>query len=161
MPAANRRQELETLLSQRILVLDGAMGTMLQAERLEETDFRGARLRDHPTELTGNNDLLVLTRPDAVEKVHHAYCAAGADLIETDTFGATRIAQAEYGVGDLAAEINLSIIIFSWPRHILQSVQTVLHGVSRIDSWFSTCPTLRSVVSWRPYGGRYWALCHF
>ncbi len=107
MPAPNRRQELEKLLSQRILVLDGAMGTMLQAERLEEADFRGKRLRGHATELKGNNDLLVLTRPGAVEKVHHAYCAAGADLIETDTFGATRIAQADYGVEELAPEINL------------------------------------------------------
>jgi 5-methyltetrahydrofolate--homocysteine methyltransferase len=107
MPAPNRRQELEKLLSQRILVLDGAMGTMLQAQRLEEADFRGTRLRGHATDLKGNNDLLVLTRPDAVEKVHHAYCAAGADLIETDTFGATRIAQGDYGVEDLALEINL------------------------------------------------------
>jgi 5-methyltetrahydrofolate--homocysteine methyltransferase len=107
MPVPNRRQELEKLLSQRILVLDGAMGTMLQAQRLEEEDFRGTRLLEHPTELKGNNDLLVLTRPEAVERVHDAYCAAGADLIETDSFGATRIAQADYGVGDLAREMNV------------------------------------------------------
>jgi 5-methyltetrahydrofolate--homocysteine methyltransferase len=107
MPAPNRRQELERLLSQRILVLDGAMGTMLQAEALQEADFRGERFRDHPRELTGDNEVLVLTRPEVVRKIHDAYCAAGADIIETNSFGATRVAQADYGLEEAVPEINL------------------------------------------------------
>ena len=101
MPESDLRARLEAQLRERILILDGAMGTMLQAEELEEADFRGDRLRDHPSDLKGNNELLVLTRPEVVEKVHHAYCAAGADIFETNTFGSTRIAQADYGTEDL------------------------------------------------------------
>jgi 5-methyltetrahydrofolate--homocysteine methyltransferase len=108
MPAPSRREALEKLLSQRILVLDGAMGTMLQAEGLQETDFRGARFRDHPRDLQGDNEVLVLTRPDLVRKIHHAYCEAGADLIETNTFGATRVAQADYALQQAVPELNRS-----------------------------------------------------
>ena len=104
--AANVRQQLERLLAQRILVLDGAMGTMLQAEGLTEADFRGERLADHPTDLKGDNELLVLTRPDVIESVHDRYCAAGADIIETNTFGATSVAQADYGTQALVPELN-------------------------------------------------------
>ena len=93
MPASSRRAQLEALLAERILVLDGAMGTMLQAAQLGEADFRGERFAGHPRELRGDNELLVLTRPYAVSRIHHAYLAAGADLIETNSFGATRIAQ--------------------------------------------------------------------
>jgi len=106
MHAPDRRAQLEQLLAERILVIDGAMGTMLQQKKLEEADFRGARFADHGRDLAGNNDLLVLTRPDAVREIHEAYLAAGADLIETNTFSATRIAQADYGMEDCAAEIN-------------------------------------------------------
>jgi len=86
----------------RILVIDGAMGTMIQRCRLTEADFRGARFADHPRELRGNTDLLVLTQPDIVRDVHEQYLAAGADIIETNTFTATAIAQADYGLERLA-----------------------------------------------------------
>ncbi|MHB8891030.1 MAG: methionine synthase [Candidatus Limnocylindrales bacterium] len=97
---------LPELLRERILVLDGAMGTMLQRHRFTEEDFRGERFADHPKDLRGNNDLLCLTRPEAVRAVHAAYLAAGADLVSTNSFTATRIAQADYGLEHVAREIN-------------------------------------------------------
>src|SRR5512134_884580 len=97
---------LEALLQERILVIDGAMGTMIQAEGLGEAEFRGERFRDHPRDLKGDNEILVLTRPELIERIHEAYCAAGADILETNTFGATRIAQGDYGTEALAREIN-------------------------------------------------------
>jgi 5-methyltetrahydrofolate--homocysteine methyltransferase len=100
------RRQLESLLDARILVLDGAMGTMVQQAGLQEADFRGRRLADHPRELTGNYDVLVLTRPDVIEGIHDAYLEAGADIIETDTFSATRVSQADYGTEGLAGEMN-------------------------------------------------------
>jgi 5-methyltetrahydrofolate--homocysteine methyltransferase len=87
-------------------VIDGAMGTMIQARGLAEADFRGERFRDHPSDLRGDNEILVLTRPDVIRAIHDAYLAAGADLIETNTFGATRIAQADYGMQALVPELN-------------------------------------------------------
>ena len=99
---------LERALQQRILVLDGAMGTMIQAEGLEEEDYRGARFGDHVADLKGNNDLLTLTRPDVIAGIHRAYLEAGADIIETNTFNSTAIAQEDYQLGDLAAELNLA-----------------------------------------------------
>ena len=98
---------LHQLLAQRILILDGAMGTMIQRRGLGEQDFRGERLRAHPADLKGNNDLLILTRPDVVGDIHREYLAAGADIIETNTFSSTRIAQADYGLESLAYELNL------------------------------------------------------
>jgi 5-methyltetrahydrofolate--homocysteine methyltransferase len=97
---------LPALLRERILVLDGTMGTMLQRHRFTEEDFRGARFADHPKDLRGNNDLLCLTRPDAVRAMHAAYLQAGADLVSTNSFTATRIAQADYGLEHRAREIN-------------------------------------------------------
>jgi 5-methyltetrahydrofolate--homocysteine methyltransferase len=88
-------------------VLDGATGTLIQRYGLSEVDFRGERFRDHPCDVRGNNDLLALTRPDVVRAVHDAYLAAGADIITTDTFAATRIAQADYGLEDVAYEIHV------------------------------------------------------
>jgi 5-methyltetrahydrofolate--homocysteine methyltransferase len=102
----DRSAQLRRLLAERILVLDGAMGTMIQARGLAEADFRGERFRDHPRDLRGDNELLVLTRPDVVRGIHDAYLEAGADLIETNTFGATRVAQADYAMGELVVEIN-------------------------------------------------------
>jgi 5-methyltetrahydrofolate--homocysteine methyltransferase len=101
------RAVLEGLLEERILILDGAMGTMLQGYRLGEADFRGEELRDHPKDLKGNNDLLTLTRPDLVGAVHRAYLDAGADILETNTFTATSIAQADYGLEAHVRRINL------------------------------------------------------
>ncbi|MCC6623287.1 MAG: methionine synthase, partial [Deltaproteobacteria bacterium] len=99
---------LEALLDQRILVLDGAMGTMLQRHGLVEADYRGQRFATHLKDLRGNSDILNLTRPDVVRGVHAAYLAAGADMVETNTFTATAIAQADYDLSELAYEINLA-----------------------------------------------------
>ena len=89
------RHQLEALLAERILVLDGAMGTMIQRHSLTEADFRGDRFAAHPKELRGNNDLLTLTRPDVISEIHHQYLEAGSDIIETNTFSGTAIAQAD------------------------------------------------------------------
>ena len=98
---------LERLLAERILVLDGAMGTMIQRRKLTEADFRGDRFRAHSHDLKGNNDVLVLTRPDVVEAIHAEYLDAGADIIETNTFSSTAVSQADYGLEALAYELNL------------------------------------------------------
>ncbi len=103
---ATRMERLPALLRERILVLDGAMGTMVQRYQLSEADFRGERFADHPKDLRGDTDLLCLTRPDVVREIHAAYLAAGADIISTNSFTATRIAQADYGLSDVAGEMN-------------------------------------------------------
>jgi 5-methyltetrahydrofolate--homocysteine methyltransferase len=103
----DRTAELTRLLRARILVLDGAMGTMIQQCRLSEHDFRG-RFHDHPHDLAGDNDILSLTQPSTVQSIHDAYFGAGADIIETNTFSATRIAQADYRMEDEARAINES-----------------------------------------------------
>ena len=97
---------LHQQLAQRIMVLDGAMGTMIQSYRLEEEDYRGSRFADWPCDLKGNNDLLVLSKPDVIREIHDAYLAAGADILETNTFNATSIAMADYQMESLSAEIN-------------------------------------------------------
>ena len=102
-----RLTALNDALRQRILILDGGMGTMIQSYRLEETDFRGERFADWPRDLKGNNDLLILTRPDAIAAIEKAYLDAGADIIETNTFNSTRVSQADYGMEELAYELNL------------------------------------------------------
>ena len=93
-------------LRQRILILDGAMGTMIQAEKLKEADFRGDRFKDHPSDLAGNNDLLTLTRPDVISRIHLAYLAAGADIVETNTFNSTSVSQSDYGLQSVVRELN-------------------------------------------------------
>jgi 5-methyltetrahydrofolate--homocysteine methyltransferase len=103
----DRTPELAALLARRILILDGAMGTMVQQHRLTEADYRGQRFADSAKDLKGNNDLLVLTRPDVIGGIHRQYLEAGADIIETCTFNGTRVSQAEYGLADLAFEINV------------------------------------------------------
>ena len=103
-----RGQALPELLARRIVILDGAMGTMIQRLRLTEADYRGQRFREHPKDLKNNGELLSLTRPDIIRDIHEGYLAAGADIIETNTFGATRIAQDDYALGELAAEMNLA-----------------------------------------------------
>ncbi len=100
--------KLRALLDERILVIDGAMGTMLQRYRLDEADYRKNGRESHPTDLKGNSDLLSLSRPDVVREIHDAYFAAGADIVETNTFTATSIAQAEYGLSHLAYEMNVA-----------------------------------------------------
>src|SRR3979490_2756593 len=101
------KRALDDLLSRRILVLDGAMGTMVQRYQLTEADFRGERFRNHPRDLRGNNDVLVLTRPDVISAIHRQYLEAGADIIETNTFSGTRIAQGDYALEPPVYEINL------------------------------------------------------
>ena len=98
---------LKQLLGQRVLVLDGGMGTMVQGFNLTEQDFRGERFQHHAVDLKGNNDLLVLTRPDVIKSIHMEYLRSGADIVETNTFNATRIAQADYKLEDVAREINI------------------------------------------------------
>ncbi|MBI5923006.1 MAG: methionine synthase [Betaproteobacteria bacterium] len=105
---ADRSQELRALLSRRILILDGAMGTMIQRERLGEADYRGERFAAHGKDLKGNNDLLSLTRPALIQAIHAEYLAAGADIIETNTFNATAISQADYGLEGIVHELNLA-----------------------------------------------------
>ncbi len=107
MTRAQRLALLPDLLARRILVLDGAMGTMLQRHRLTEPDFRGERFAEHPRDLKGNNDLLSITQRDIVGGVHAAYLEAGADILETNTFNSTRVAMADYGMEHLAYELNV------------------------------------------------------
>lgn len=95
-------------LQERILVIDGAMGTMIQRHRLSEEDYRGERFRDWPSDLKGNNDLLNLTQPEIIIGIHGQYLDAGADIIETNTFSSTRIAMADYGMQSLAYELNVA-----------------------------------------------------
>ncbi|SDS13318.1 methionine synthase (B12-dependent) [Halopseudomonas litoralis] len=102
-----RLTALNEALRQRILILDGGMGTMIQSYRLEEADFRGERFADWHRDLKGNNDLLILTRPDAIAAMEKAYLDAGADIIETNTFNSTRVSQGDYGMEELAYELNL------------------------------------------------------
>ena len=99
-------EQISELLRQRILLLDGATGTMLQSYQLGESDFRGERFLSWPCDLKGNNDLLSLTRPDIIKEVHEAYLEVGADIIETNTFNATTIAMADYQMESISAEIN-------------------------------------------------------
>ena len=102
-----RGAALPALLASRILILDGAMGTMIQRYKLDETAYRGERFKDYPRDIKGNNELLSLTQPQIISEIHEQYLAAGADIIETNTFGATTVAQDDYGMGDLAVEMNV------------------------------------------------------
>jgi 5-methyltetrahydrofolate--homocysteine methyltransferase len=98
--------KIQDILKERIMVLDGAMGTMIQRYTLEETDFRGDRFKDHPFTLKGNNDILSITRPDIIKAIHKEYLEAGADIIETNTFSGTSIAQADYHLEDAVYDLN-------------------------------------------------------
>ncbi len=104
----DKEAQLKQILQERVLVMDGAMGTMIQRHGLKEEDYRGDRFRDHPLSQKGNNDLLVLTRPEIIREIHEQYLLAGADMIETDTFNANRISLADYGMEELVYEINLT-----------------------------------------------------
>jgi 5-methyltetrahydrofolate--homocysteine methyltransferase len=98
--------KIEDILKERILVIDGAMGTMIQRYKLEEADFRGERFKDHDFPLKGNNDILSITRPDIIKAIHRQYLEAGADIIETNTFSGTTIAQADYHLEDAVYDLN-------------------------------------------------------
>jgi 5-methyltetrahydrofolate--homocysteine methyltransferase len=103
-----RAAALPQILQQRIVILDGAMGTMIQRYKLSEADYRGERFKDHGKDLKGNNDLLQISKPEVISEIHEQYLAAGADIVETNTFSATRVAQDDYGLGGAAREINLA-----------------------------------------------------
>ncbi|WP_237065163.1 methionine synthase [Microbulbifer guangxiensis] len=103
---SDRLQQLHAALADRILILDGAMGTMIQRQKLQEADYRGERFADHAGDLKGNNDLLSITQPALIERLHREYLDAGADIIETNTFNATRLSQADYDLEDLVPELN-------------------------------------------------------
>ncbi|MBC7991728.1 MAG: homocysteine S-methyltransferase family protein [Rhizobacter sp.] len=106
--AYTRAAALPEILQSRIAILDGAMGTMIQRYRLSEADYRGERFKDHTKDLKGNNELLQFTRPDVISEIHEQYLAAGADLIETNTFGATTVAQEDYKLAHVAREMNVA-----------------------------------------------------
>ncbi|MEP3655284.1 MAG: homocysteine S-methyltransferase family protein [Litorimonas sp.] len=138
--------EITAASADRILMLDGAMGTMLQKKQLEEDDFRGTRFADWPSPLKGNNDLLVLTKPEAVRSVHDAFLAAGADLIETNSFNATSISQDDYGMADLAPEIALAAAKVAraaadaWTEKTPEKPRAVLGSVGPMNKTLSISP---------------------
>jgi 5-methyltetrahydrofolate--homocysteine methyltransferase len=108
MTRKDRIAALQLEVRERILILDGAMGTMIQRHRLDEAGYRGARFKDHARDLKGNNDLLVLSQPEIIAAIHDAYLEAGADIIETNTFNAQAISQSDYGLEDIAYEVNVA-----------------------------------------------------
>ena len=142
----SRWDQITAASANRILMLDGAMGTMLQKQQLEEEDFRGERFKDWPSPLKGNNDLLVLTKPEAVRSVHDAFLAAGADLIETNSFNATSISQDDYGMSDLAPEIALASaklareIADEWTAKTPDKPRAVLGSVGPMNKTLSISP---------------------
>jgi 5-methyltetrahydrofolate--homocysteine methyltransferase len=110
LPESQSFAELRELFARRIAVLDGAMGSMVQTYGLEEAAFRGEQFKAHPHDLKGNNDLLCLTRPDIIEEIHFNYFAAGADMVETNTFSSTSIGQADYHLEPIVRELNLAAV---------------------------------------------------
>src|SRR6185295_8428591 len=108
MSTESIEQTLRRLLAERILLLDGAMGTMIQRHKLGEADYRGARFKDHGVDLKGDNDLLVLTKPDVIAGIHDGYLAAGCDIIETNSFNANSVAQADYKLESIVYELNVA-----------------------------------------------------
>jgi len=108
MNASSRVKLLEELLARRILLLDGAMGTMIQSHKLNEADYRGKRFADFPHDLKGNNDLLTLTQPQIIRSIHEAYLEAGSDIIETNTFNSTAASMSDYHMQDLVYELNFA-----------------------------------------------------
>ena len=104
----SRTELLKSLLASRIVLLDGAMGTMIQSHKLTEADYRGARFADFPHDLRGNNDLLTLTQPQVIRSIHEAYLEAGADIVETNTFNSNAASMADYHMQDLVYELNFA-----------------------------------------------------
>ena len=104
----NRSKQLQDALSERILVLDGAMGTMIQSYKFEEEDFRGEQFKDKNNAIKGNNDILAITKPDVIRDIHKEFLEAGADIIETNSFNATSISQADYQMEDVVYDLNVA-----------------------------------------------------
>jgi 5-methyltetrahydrofolate--homocysteine methyltransferase len=145
---ATSEQRLRDALQQRVLILDGAMGTMIQRYKLTENDFRGERFKDHPRDLRGNSDLLVLTRPDVIGAIHREYLEAGADIIETNTFTSTAIAQADYGLESLAYEFNRAgaaiarAVVDEWNAHHPQALRLVAGSMGPMNRTLSMSPNV-------------------
>lgn len=137
---------IEAAIQTRVVMLDGAMGTMLQKQNLTEDDFRGERFVDWPSPLKGNNDLLVLTKPEAVASVHDAFLAAGADMIETNSFNATTISQADYDMSDLASEIARASALLAkeradaWTAKTPEKPRVVLGSIGPMNKTLSISP---------------------
>ena len=126
---SSKVEQLRAQLNERILVLDGGMGTMIQSYRLNEADFRGERFADWPCDLKGNNDLLVLSKPEVIAAIHNAYFEAGADIIETNTFNSTTIAMADYQMESLSARPTA--------RRLFLRTSTIRHSAtSLLTSWW-------------------------
>src|SRR6056297_1754599 len=110
LPKSPTQKQLEEILSERILLLDGAMGSLIFAEKLTEEGYRGEKFADHPCDLRNSNDTLVLTQPEIIEKIHRQYLDAGSDIIETNTFNANTISLGEYQLQDYTREINKTAV---------------------------------------------------
>ena len=153
--------QLSAILAERTLVIDGAMGTLIQAHQLTEADYRGELFADHHSDLKGDNDLLSLTRPELIRDIHRDYLAAGADLVCTNTFNATRISQADYGLEDHCYEINRASaalpevipdsnhrrtkLLFACFVMPTPSATSVAHADARCDRIAETSPRNRDV----------------
>lgn len=127
--ASAKADSLRRLFAGKIVVLDGAMGSMIQTYKLTEADFRGTAFKSHPHDLQGNNDLLALTRPDVIEQIHADYFAAGSDMVETNTFSSTSIAQADYRLEPRVREINLAAVACA--RRAAQKAEAATPGRRR------------------------------
>ena len=142
--------QLDQLLARRILVLDGAMGTMVQRRQLSEADFRGERFKSHPHDLKGNNDVLVLTRPEVIAEIHGEYLAAGADIIETNTFSSTAVSQADYGLEDYAYELNVEAarlarrVVDAWTAKTPQQPRFVAGSIGPTTKTLSISPDVNN-----------------
>jgi len=139
---------LREIASKRILVIDGAMGTMIQRHGLSEGDFRGSRFERHPKDLKGDNDVLVITRPDVVRGVHDAYFDAGADIVETNTFNATSIVQVDYGLEGHAYEINVAAARLAresareWTKRTPKKPRFVAGAIGPMNKTLSLSPSV-------------------
>lgn len=125
--------DIKKELENRILIIDGAMGTMIQRYKLEEADYRGDRFKDWHTDVKGNNDLLSITQPQIIEEIHHQYLAAGADILETNTFSSTVIAQADYDMQSLAYELNVASARCA--RNAIDKFLASPEGADRTGAW--------------------------
>ena len=123
-------EQIRQLLQERILILDGAMGTMIQRYQLTENEYRGERFRSHSIEVKGNNDLLSVTRPEVIRELHQAYLEAGADIIETNTFNANAISQADYQMESLVHELNVASARSSSTGAMSRSSQSQERGIA-------------------------------
>ena len=140
---------IESALESRILIIDGAMGTMIQRYNLSEADYRGERFKDWPSDLKGNNDLLSLTRPDIIKEIHKQYLEAGADIIETNTFSSTAIAQADYNMQSLAYELNFASAKIAREAIKLNAERETLNA-NTVNRQRSTVNDTKSTINHKP-----------